>query len=293
MQPADASVPTDQIRLVECPRDAMQGWRHPIPTALKIAYLRVLLQLGFDTLDFGSFVSRKAMPQMADTHEVIQALEPNDSPTRLLAIVANERGALEALGYPSISVLGFPFSLSQTFQQRNTHASQQDAELRLLRILEHCDRAGRDLVVYLSMGFGNPYGDPYAPSMVLDWVGRLSQCGIKQFSLADTVGLASPEQVHDTFLTVREGMPGLDLGLHLHARPQQAMRKLESGYRAGCRRFDSALGGFGGCPMANDVLVGNLATETVLDYMRLQGRPTGIDARGLKEAHRLLAQVFV
>lgn len=293
MQISGGDAPHEDVQLVECPRDAMQGWPHLIPSELKIAYLRLLLEVGFDTLDFGSFVSAKDVPQMADTHEVIRALESWQGPTRLLAIVANERGALEALQYPSISFLGFPFSISPIFQQRNTRASQQAAEQRLLRIQELCLDAGREPVVYLSMGFGNPYGDPYSLQMLLDWVGRLKLLGLRRFSLADTVGLASPAQVFDTYRALRLHFPDLQPGIHLHARPEQALSKLQAAYRAGCRRFDSALGGYGGCPLAEDELVGNLPTETVLDFLRAKGHFADLSLAALEEARRMLAALFV
>lgn len=293
MQTPLGHAPHEDLQLVECPRDAMQGWPHPIPTELKIAYLRLLLAVGFDTLDFGSFVSAQAVPQMADTHEVIRALEPWEGPTRLLSIVANERGAREALEYPSISFLGFPFSISPTFQWRNTRASQEEAEKRLARIQDLCLAGRRELVVYLSMGFGNPYGDPYSAQLLLDWVGRLRLLGLRHFSLADTVGLATPEEVFGTYQALRLHVPDLQPGIHLHARPEQALSKLKAAYRAGCRRFDAALGGYGGCPFAEDELLGNLPTETVLDFLQKQGGLASLDFQVLEEARRMLTALFV
>lgn len=287
------NAPHEDLQLVECPRDAMQGWPHPIPTDLKIAYLRLLLAVGFDTLDFGSFVSARAVPQMSDTHAVIRALEPWQGRTRLLAIVANERGAREALEYASISLLGFPFSISPTFQQRNTRASQEAAEQYLERIQDLCLKTHRDLVVYLSMGFGNPYGDPYSTQLLLDWVGRLRLLGLQYLSLADTVGMAEPEQVFVTYQALRLHFPDLRPGIHLHARPEQALSKLQAAYRAGCRRFDSALGGYGGCPFAEDELVGNLPTESVLEFLGPQGGLEHLDLQALEKARRMLGTLFI
>ncbi|HVZ56426.1 MAG TPA: hydroxymethylglutaryl-CoA lyase [Chitinophagaceae bacterium] len=258
----------EKITLVECPRDAMQGWKTFIPTGEKIAYLNALLQVGFDVLDFGSFVSAAAIPQMADTREVLEGLRPEHSRSRLLAIVANLRGAEEAAAYAQIDCLGFPFSVSPTFQLRNAHAGLEESFGRVAAIQELCRRHGKQLVVYLSMGFGNPYGDPWSQDLVRDWARRLASLGIGVISLADTVGLASPEQVEQVTRRLVEDLPGVEIGVHLHSTPYNRQPKLEAALRAGCRRFDGALGGVGGCPMAGDELVGNMDSEWMIRFFR-------------------------
>lgn len=254
------------VKLIECPRDAMQGWKKPIPAAQKAAYINLLLQAGFDTIDFGSFVSPKAIPQMADTRDVIRLLDISATPTRLLAIVANLRGAEEAVTYDEIKYLGFPFSVSETFQQRNTNSSVMESLSRVEEIQERCVKAGKELVVYISMGFGNPYGDHWDEEIVFDRVNRLVGMDIGIVSLADTVGLATPNQVYSMVSYLVESLPGTEIGVHLHSTPDTWEEKLEAAVRAGCRRFDGALKGIGGCPMANDELVGNMSTEKMIEY---------------------------
>lgn len=254
------------IKLIECPRDAMQGWKTFIPTEQKAAYINTLLQVGFDTIDFGSFVSPKAIPQMADTAEVLSMLKLQNTATRLLAIIANYRGAEAASVFEEISYLGFPFSVSETFQQRNTNSSIAGSLERVEDIQNLCIKTGKQLVIYISMGFGNPYGDPYDEEIVFEWVNKLVAMDIGIISLADTVGLASPAQVYDVTRYLVESLPGTEIGVHLHSTPANWKEKLDAAVKAGCKRFDGALKGIGGCPMADDELVGNMDTELMINY---------------------------
>jgi len=254
------------LKLIECPRDAMQGWKDFIPTAVKIAYINSLLKVGFDTIDFGSFVSPKAIPQMADTKEVLKGLMPSPGGTKLLAIIANTRGAEEAADFDEISYLGFPFSVSETFQQRNTNSSIAQSLQRVQEIQDICVKKNKQLVVYMSMGFGNPYGDDYSEQIVFDWVNKITALGIKIISLADTVGLATHEQVYSVTNYLVKQLPDCEIGVHLHSTPQNWRKKLEAAVNAGCMRFDGALKGIGGCPMADDELVGNMDTELMIGY---------------------------
>jgi len=285
---------SSRIKLVECPRDAMQGWKSMIPTPRKIEYIRSLLQVGFDCIDFGSFVSGKTIPQMADTAEVVRELG-NDSRminNKLLAIVANERGAVDAVQYDAIQYLGFPFSVSETFQLRNTNSSIAQSLLRVEEIHDLCIKNKKELVVYISMGFGNPYGDPYDEEIVFEWVNRLVAMDIGIISLADTVGLASAEQVNDVTRYLVESLPGTEIGVHLHSSPEGWREKLDAAFKAGCRRFDGALKGIGGCPMAEDELVGNMNTEWMITYFEEQGFSLNIDKTALEESLRLAAEIF-
>lgn len=280
-----------QIQLVECPRDAMQGWSHPIPTQVKIDYLNALLQVGFHTLDFGSFVSAKAIPQMADTKEVIPHLKWNGN-TKLLAIVANQRGAEEAVVYDEISYLGFPFSLSHTFQQRNTNSSMQESMDRVKAIQESCLKNKKELVVYLSMGFGNPYGDVYNEDILLHWTEVMVNEGIGIISLADTVGLASPEQIRFALTTLLPQYPETVIGVHLHAAAANWEAKLAAAYESGCKRFDGALKGIGGCPMAQDDLVGNMDTEKMIPFFQEKNFLQQLNREALLVSSKMAAQVF-
>lgn len=290
--PLSGSPSASRISWVECPRDAMQGWQHPIPTATKIDYLNALLQVGFDVLDFGSFVSAKAIPQLADTKEVIPQLQL-DGRTKLLAIVANTRGAQEALVFDEISYLGFPFSISETFQQRNTNKSIADSLITVEEIQEGCVRQGKELVVYISMGFGNPYGDPYDADVAIGWVDRLSKLGIRTIAMSDTVGLAQRETIDYIFHHLIPAFPDLQIGAHFHAAPDNWKMKVETAYAAGCRRFDSAMKGIGGCPMAEDELVGNLATENLLSWCNDQGLRPGLDLQAFDRAAVMANQIFL
>lgn len=255
------------MKIIECPRDAMQGLSDFIPTEKKILYINQLLEVGFDTIDFGSFVSPKAIPQMRDTAAVVSQLNWNKSGTKLLVIVANERGAREASLYNAIGYLGFPLSISETFQQRNTNKSIAEALNELNAIQEICYSSGKELVVYISMGFGNPYGDPYSESLVTQFIEILLTLGITIVSLADTIGIADPQNITKLFNNLSKSFPALEIGVHLHSDPKTALPKIAAAYHAGCKRFDGALRGFGGCPMAKDELIGNLATETILSYL--------------------------
>ncbi|MBN8860244.1 MAG: hydroxymethylglutaryl-CoA lyase [Sphingobacteriales bacterium] len=283
----------EKLKIIECPRDAMQGWPHFIPTEKKVEYLNSLLKVGFDTIDFGSFVSPKAIPQMADTHEVIQRLDVTGTATKLLAIVANERGALEASAYEAITYLGYPFSVSETFQQRNTNSSIAVAVDTVKKIQEICTRHGKKLVLYISMGFGNPYGDPYDETIVYEWVEKMQQLGIRIISLADTVGVATPEQVADMTAYVIEHFPGIETGVHLHSTPLNRIFKIEAAYKAGCRRFDGALMGIGGCPMANDDLVGNMDTVQMLHFFSKLDEQPEVNEAALQHSLQLAATTFI
>lgn len=284
---------TNTIKLIECPRDAMQGWKSFIPTEKKIRYINSLLDVGFDTIDFGSFVSPKAIPQMADTAEVLKGLQVDRDKTRLLAIIANQRGAEAASVFDEITYLGFPFSVSETFQQRNTNSSIHESLERVEEIQNLCVKTGKRLVVYISMGFGNPYGDPYDEEIVFEWVNKLVALDIGIISLADTVGIASPGQVYDMTAYLVESLPGTEIGVHLHSTPQNWKEKLEAAIKAGCARFDGALKGIGGCPMADDELVGNMNTELMIDYFREKGMIKGLNNEALKKSIRIADEIFV
>jgi hydroxymethylglutaryl-CoA lyase len=285
-------MPPNFIKLIECPRDAMQGWKTPIPALQKAAYINLLLQAGFDSIDFGSFVSPKAIPQMADTREVLQLLDLSQTSTRLLAIVANLRGAQEAVAYDQISYLGFPFSVSETFQQRNTNSSIAESLIRVEEIQELCVKTGKELVIYISMGFGNPYGDPYDEEQVFEWVNRLVGMDIGIISLADTVGLATPAQVYSMTRYLVELLPGTEIGVHLHSTPQNWQEKLDAAVKAGCKRFDGALKGIGGCPMANDDLVGNMDSERMIAYFRERNLLPPMDTDKLERSIQMAVELF-
>jgi hydroxymethylglutaryl-CoA lyase len=261
---------THGLTLVECPRDAMQGIKTFIPTNLKIQYLTSLLGKGFDVLDCGSFVNPESIPQMADTAEVMQAISAVESKTKLLVIVANERGALRAVAFPKIAYLGFPLSVSETFQRRNTNASREEAFRRLARIQDIAVASGKEVVAYLSMAFGNPYNDPWDANEVADWASKIAALGIRTISLADTIGTASDSVLGELFEVIQHRLPHVTVGVHLHAKPQEALVKIQSAYSHGCRRFDGALGGFGGCPMAKDDLVGNIPSELAFPWLAKQ-----------------------
>jgi hydroxymethylglutaryl-CoA lyase len=280
------------VKLIECPRDAMQGWKTFIPTEKKIEYINSLLKVGFDTIDFGSFVSPKAIPQMADTSEVVRSLELGVGSTKLLAIVANHRGAEEASIYDHITYLGFPFSVSETFQLRNTNSSIEQSLGRVEEIQNLCIKTNKQLVVYLSMGFGNPYGDRYSEEIVFEWVNKLVAMDIGIISLADTVGVATPEQVYDMTEYLVDSLPGTEIGVHLHSTPDNWKEKLEAAVKAGCKRFDGALKGIGGCPMADDELVGNMNSELMINYFEENGLIQGLSKEALLESLRIAGEIF-
>ena len=285
--------------LVECPRDAMQGWPHIIPTEKKIAYLNALLKVGFDTLDFGSFVSPAAIPQMADTRKVLSGLDLSGSATKLLAIVANFRGAKDASEYDEISCLGFPFSISETFQLRNTNKTIEGSLATVEEMQELCIKKEKELVIYISMGFGNPYGDHWSEEIVYQWVDSLTLLGIKTISLADTVGLATPEQVFSVTDYLILQLPDHHIGVHLHSAPHGRKAKIDAALQAGCRRFDGALKGIGGCPMAGDELVGNMDSEWMIDYFRKLSHTDypnllpPLDTVALQESLRIANEIFI
>ncbi|MEO5648139.1 MAG: hydroxymethylglutaryl-CoA lyase [Chitinophagaceae bacterium] len=284
--------PAQKINLIECPRDAMQGWKKIISTESKIGYLNSLLKIGFDTLDFGSFVSPKAIPQMADTHKVIQGLRPVNSSTKLLAIVANLRGATEAIVYDEINCIGFPFSISSTFQMRNTNSSIQSSFETVEEMQNLCVKNNKQLVVYISMGFGNPYGDTYHPDIVVDWATKLVEIGVPILSLADTVGLATPELIKEVTTAVISQLKGVEVGIHLHSSPAQWQEKLDAAIASGCKRFDGALKGIGGCPMANDDLVGNMDSALMIPYFKEKQMLENIDEQALQHSLVLANMIF-
>lgn len=281
-----------KVQLVECSRDAMQGWKTFIPTEKKIAYLNSLLKVGFHTLDCGSFVSPKAVPQMADTKEVISQLTLEGSKTKLLVIVANVRGAEEAVKFDKISYLGFPFSISPTFQQRNTNSTIEESVKRLEEIQNLCVKNNKELGVYLSMGFGNPYGDEYDEETLLDWADEMVKRNIKIVSLADTVGVATPDQINFALSTLIPAYPQTEFGVHLHSTAANWQDKLEAAVEAGCKRFDGALKGIGGCPLATNDLVGNINTEWMIDYFRNMNIMPSINKDALEESLRLADEIF-
>lgn len=287
MQPTD-----NALQLIECPRDAMQGIQEFIPTTLKVEYLNLLLEVGFDVLDFGSFVSSKAIPQLRDTKEVLDKLVFMGSQTKLLAIVANLRGAEEATPFDQIKYLGFPFSVSETFQQRNTNSSIAESFEQVERMQELCLRTGKEMVLYLSMGFGNPYGEAYSPEIVAHWVDKLAGIGVGIMSLSDTVGVSTPANIKALYSHLTPLYPEVTFGVHLHSHPSTRDEKIAAAYESGCRRFDGALLGFGGCPMANDDMVGNMATENLIAYSRKRKIPVHLNIDKLHEAQWMATGLF-
>lgn len=282
-----------KIHLVECPRDAMQGWKNFIPTQKKIDYINQLLKVGFHTLDFGSFVSPKAIPQMADTKEVINGISLVNTNTKLLAIVANVRGAMEASVYDAITYLGFPFSISPVFQMRNTNSTIEQSLIHVKEIKNICDNNKKEPVIYISMAFGNPYGDLYSEDLVMEWINKLVGEGIGIISLADTVGLAEPSQVTSLTGKVIAAFPQIETGVHLHSSSANWQQKCAAALNEGCLRFDGALKGIGGCPMANDVLVGNMDSALMIPWLKELGYLQEIDDAALSESTRLTSEIFV
>ncbi len=280
------------MKIIECPRDAMQGIAKFIPTEQKIEYLNQLLKVGFDTIDFGSFVSAKAIPQLKDTSQIISHLNTSASKSKLLAIVANTRGAEEASQYDKITYLGFPLSISETFQQRNTNKSISEALNSIQEIQSICEISNKILVTYISMGFGNPYKDPYDLSIVEKFTDILATLGISIISLADTIGVSKPDQIKYLFSLLTKKFPTIEIGVHLHSNPANSLEKIESAYSSGCQRFDGALKGFGGCPMAEDELVGNLATETVISFLDSKEVTLGLDREAFKQSLLMADEIF-
>jgi hydroxymethylglutaryl-CoA lyase len=282
----------NKFKLIECPRDAMQGLHHFVPTEVKAAYINLLLQVGFDTLDFGSFVSPKAIPQMQDTAAVLAQLDLSKTKTKLLSIVANLRGAQDAVKHPEIAYLGFPFSISETFQQRNTNSSIEQSLNTVEEILSLCGQHNKTAVIYISMGFGNPYGDEWNVAVVQKWADILVSKGVKILSIADTVGTATPQQITTIVPQLIRSLPHTEIGIHLHATSEQRLAKIEAIYQSGCKRIDSALKGFGGCPMASDNLTGNMATEDVISFLNLKGENLDLNMEKWQEAMEFSGRVF-
>jgi hydroxymethylglutaryl-CoA lyase len=281
------------ITLVECPRDAMQGWKHFIPTEQKVRYLNTLLQAGFDVLDFGSFVSPKAIPQMADTKDVIPQLDMSNTHTKLLAIIANTRGAEDAVQYDQVTYLGFPFSISETFQLRNTNKTIAESLKQVEEIQRLCIQHNKELVIYISMGFGNPYGDPYNAEVAIDWVSKLVQLGVRTIAMSDTVGVAKPDNIEYIFKSLVPEFKDVSIGAHFHSSPDKWEEKVQAAYDNGCMRFDSALKGIGGCPMAEDELVGNIATENIVDWCTRKDIALNINRDVFREAIMMAGEIFI
>ncbi len=282
----------EKIKLVECPRDAMQGIHEFISTEKKVAYINQLLKVGFDTIDFGSFVSPKAIPQMADTAEVLNQLDLSGSKSKLLAIIGNVRGAEDAVKFERINYLGFPFSISETFQQRNINSSITESVDRVKEIKQLCDDNGKQLMIYISMGFGNPYGDPWSAEVAAEWVEKMVQLNIKYISLADTIGIANPESIEYLFSYLIPKFPAVEFGAHLHTTPDAWLEKIDAAYKSGCRRFDGAIKGFGGCTMAADDLTGNMATENIIQYFRHEDIELNINLKEFRESVRKALLTF-
>ncbi len=282
-----------KVKLIECPRDAMQGIKEFIPTELKIKYLNMLLNVGFDTIDFGSFVSPKAIPQMIDTAAVLEGLDLSTTKSKLLAIVANTRGAKDASIHKPIDYLGFPFSISENFQMRNTHKTIAQSMETLSDILEIADKTDKEVVTYISMGFGNPYGDPWNVDIVGEWTEKLASMGAKILSLSDTIGSSDAQTISYLFKNLIPAYPSIEFGAHLHTTPSTWHEKVEAAYQSGCRRFDGAIKGYGGCPMAKDELTGNMPTEKVLSYLTQQKADHGLDPMAFESSYNQALDVFL
>ena len=282
----------EPIKIIECPRDAMQGIKTFIPTARKVAYIQALLRVGFDSIDFGSFVSPKTIPQMQDTAAVLEQLDLSTTKSKLLAIIANVQGAKEAASHQPIQYLGFPFSISENFQMRNTHKTIKESLVALNEILEIADVSKKEVVGYLSMGFGNPYGDPWNEEIVGEWTQKLIGMGVKIISLSDTVGSSTPEMITHLFSNLIPKYPEVEFGAHLHTTPDKWFEKIDAAYRSGCRRFDGAIQGFGGCPMATDQLTGNMPTEKLFSYFTAKKEITSLNAMSFESAYNEASMLF-
>ncbi len=281
----------DKIKIIECPRDAMQGIKQFIPTEKKVQYIQSLLRVGFDTIDFGSFVSPKAIPQMVDTAQVLSQLDLSKTDSKLLAIVANLRGAQDACKHPEINYLGYPFSISENFQMRNTHKTISQSVDILKNIIELADKNNKQLVVYISMGFGNPYGDPWNVDIVGEWTERLHKMGVKILSLSDTIGSSNAESISYLFSNLIPKYPNIEFGAHLHTTPTSWHEKVDAAFIAGCKRFDGAIQGFGGCPMAKDELTGNMPTEKLLSYFTSK-QSNSLNAMSFESAFNEASKIF-
>ena len=282
----------EPIKIIECPRDAMQGIKPFIPTERKVAYIQALLRVGFDSIDFGSFVSPKAIPQMQDTTEVLAQLDLSQTRSKLLAIIANTQGATLASVHPEIQYLGFPFSISENFQMRNTHKTIAESLITLQEILEIAYKSNKEVVAYLSMGFGNPYGDPWNTEIVGEWTEKLSNMGVKILSLSDTVGSSTPDVIEYLFSNLIPKYPEIEFGAHLHTTPDKWFEKIDAAYKAGCRRYDGAIQGFGGCPMATDDLTGNMPTEKLLSYFTSKKENTNLSPMSFESAYNEASKLF-
>ena len=280
------------IKIVECPRDAMQGIKQWIPSEIKLDYLQSVLSVGFDVVDFGSFVSKRAIPQMSDSAYIIDQLDLSNTTSKLLAIVANERGAFEACSHSSLSYLGFPFSISEIFQMRNTNKSISESFEELKKIKTISEKYSKNLVVYLSMGFGNPYGEPWNYEIVEKWIDKLSDLKIQVISLSDTIGTAVPDDIFNIFSNIIPRYTQVEFGAHFHTRPDDWFKKIDSAFRAGCKRFDGAIQGFGGCPMAKDELTGNLPTEKLISYFNTLNKKTSINSLNFESCYNHALRLF-
>ncbi|POS01945.1 hydroxymethylglutaryl-CoA lyase [Flavobacterium croceum DSM 17960] len=280
------------VKIIECPRDAMQGIKAFIPTERKVDYIQALLRVGFDTIDFGSFVSPKAIPQMQDTAEVLSKLDLSKTQSKLLAIIANTQGAQLASTHNEIRYLGFPFSISENFQMRNTHKTIAESMVTLEEILEIAYQTNKEVVTYISMGFGNPYGDPWNVDIVGEWTEKLAQKGVKILSLSDTIGSSTPKVIDYLFSHLIPKYPTVEFGAHLHTTPDKWHEKVDAAYKAGCRRFDGAIQGFGGCPMAKDDLTGNMPTEKMLSYFTQQKASTNTSPMSFESAYNVASRLF-
>ncbi len=281
-----------QVKIIECPRDAMQGIKDFIPTEKKVQYIQSLLRVGFDTIDFGSFVSPKAIPQMVDTAEVLAQLDLSKTQSKLLAIIANTKGAELASVHKEIQYLGFPFSISENFQMRNTHKTIAESIVTLQEILEIANKTNKEVVAYLSMGFGNPYGDPWNVEIVGEWTEKLANMGVKILSLSDTIGSSTPEVIDYLFSNLIPKYPEIEFGAHLHTTPDSWHEKIDAAYKAGCKRFDGAIKGFGGCPMAKDDLTGNMPTEKMLSYFTSNKIDTNCHAMSFESSYNEALKIF-
>ncbi|AWH86117.1 hydroxymethylglutaryl-CoA lyase [Flavobacterium album] len=282
----------NKVKLIECPRDAMQGIKAFIPTEKKAAYIQSILRVGFDTIDFGSFVSPKAIPQMQDTAEVLAMLDLSATESKLLAIIANTQGAEAAAQHKEIQYLGYPFSISENFQMRNTHKTIAESIITLQEILNIADKSDKEVVAYLSMGFGNPYGDPWNVDVVGEWTEKLAGMGVKILSLSDTIGSSTPEVIDYLFANLIPKYPNIEFGAHLHTTPDKWHEKVDAAYKAGCLRFDGAIQGFGGCPMAKDELTGNMPTEKMLSYFTAQKADHNLRAMSFESAYNEATKLF-
>ncbi|EAS20069.1 hydroxymethylglutaryl-CoA lyase [Nonlabens mediterrranea] len=282
----------EKVKIIECPRDAMQGIKEMIPTDLKVQYLQSLLRCGFDTIDFGSFVSPKAIPQLVDTAEVLSKLDLSKTESKLLAIIANLRGAKAACEHPEIQYLGYPFSISENFQMRNTHKTIAQSVELLQEVIDLAQKHDKELVVYISMGFGNPYGDPWNVEIVGEWTEKLYNMGVRILSLSDTIGSSDPETITYLFSNLIPKYPEIEFGAHLHTTPTTWHEKVDAAYKAGCRRFDGAIQGFGGCPMAKDDLTGNMPTEKMVSYFNTVKADTNVNAMSFESSYNEATKIF-